>query len=151
FLAMLSHELRNPLAPILTALELMKLRGDDVFVRERAMISRHVQHVVRLVDDLLDVSRIAYGKVGLTKRRCEVASIVNAAVEMVAPLCEERRHRLIVTTPESGLAVLADHGRLEQAIANLLVNAAKYSEPGGEIAIAASAEGSDAVVRVRDA
>jgi signal transduction histidine kinase len=147
---MLSHELRNPLAPILTALELMDLRGETSFARERAMISRHVRHVVRLVDDLLDVSRITRGKVQLERRDCELASIIAGAVEMASPLVTQRAHRLSVSVPERGLQVSADQLRLTQVVANLLTNAAKYTEPGGTVAISAQAEGHDAVIRVRD-
>ena len=94
FLALLSHELRNPLAPILTAAELMRLRGDVATPREREVIIRQGQHLVRLVDDLLDVSRVARGKVTLAKRRIELATVVAKAVESTAPLLEERRHEL---------------------------------------------------------
>ena len=93
FLALLSHELRNPLAPILTAAQLMQLRGDVATPHEREVIIRQAQHLVRLVDDLLDVSRVARGKVTLTKQRIELATVVAKAVEATAPLLEERRHR----------------------------------------------------------
>jgi signal transduction histidine kinase/CheY-like chemotaxis protein len=149
FLAMLSHELRNPLTPIVGALEVMKLRGGDAFSKERTIIARHVQHVVRLVDDLLDVARVTRGKIDLRRERCELSSIVAKAVEMTSTLVQERGQRLTVSTP-SALAVMADPARLAQAISNLLSNAAKYTEPGGEIAVVAVAEGSEAIVRVRD-
>jgi signal transduction histidine kinase/ActR/RegA family two-component response regulator len=150
FLAMLSHELRNPLAPILTALQLMDLGGTTSFARERAIISRHVRHVVKLVEDLLDVSRIMHGKVELERERCELGSIIAGAVEMAKPLIMQRDHRLSVSAPERTLTVNADPAQLTRAIANLLTNAAKYTKPGGAIAISARADGSDAVIRVHD-
>jgi signal transduction histidine kinase/ActR/RegA family two-component response regulator len=150
FLAVLSHELRNPLAPIVTTLQLLDRRGETSLVGERAMISRHVRHLVRLIDDLLDVARTTSGKVQLVKERCELASIVAAAIEMASPLLEQRAHRLMVSSPEHDVQVIADRTRLTQAIANLLNNAAKYTEPGGGITVRASAEGTDAVIRVRD-
>jgi signal transduction histidine kinase len=99
FIAMLGHELRNPLAPILTALQLMTLRGDEGAVKERAVIDRQVRHLVRLVDDLLDVSRIARGKLELRKKPVEVAEVVARAIEMASPLLEERQQNLSVEVP----------------------------------------------------
>jgi signal transduction histidine kinase len=150
FLAMLGHELRNPLAPILAALELMDLRGSDAFARERTTISRQVQHVVRLVDDLLDVSRITSGKVQLFKKRVEVAEVIAEAVAMASPLLEQRFQNLTISAAATGLPVMADRERLAQAIGNLLTNAAKYTEPRGEIDVTAEALGADVLVRVRD-
>ena len=138
FLAMLGHELRNPLAPILTALQLMSLRdGAEVMSKERAVIDRQVRHLMRLVDDLLDVSRIARGKVDLSREDAEIARIVTQAVEMASPLLEERRHNLVVRVPRSGLVVNVDVMRLSQVVQNLLTNAAKYTEPGGWIEVEA--------------
>jgi signal transduction histidine kinase len=150
FLAMLSHELRNPLAPIVTALDIMDHTGSQNFAEERAMIARNVRHLVRLLDDLLDVARVARGKVQLVTQRCELAAIVAAALEISRPLVEERAHRLAVSLPEHGLAVIADHVRLAQAIANLVTNAAKYTAPGGAISVSATADGGGVVIRVRD-
>ena len=150
FLAMLGHELRNPLAPILTALELMRLRGEDKFERERTIIDRQVQHVVRLVDDLLDVSRITRGKIEIRKENVELSVIIGKAVEMASPLLEQRSQNLKVSVPHTGLAVLADQGRLSQAIANVLINAAKFTEPRGHISVDAEAEGTFVVIRIRD-
>jgi signal transduction histidine kinase/CheY-like chemotaxis protein len=150
FLAMLSHELRNPLAPILAALELMELGGEPGHARERALISRHVRHVVRLVDDLLDVSRITRGKIQIERKPCELGGIIAAAVEMASPLIMERGQRLSVIAPERGLPVQADQARLTQAVANLLTNAAKYTGPAGTITVSAQEDGSEAVIRVRD-
>jgi signal transduction histidine kinase/CheY-like chemotaxis protein len=150
FLAMLGHELRNPLAPILTAIELMNLRGGNAFAEERTIICRQVQHVVRLVDDLLDVSRITNGKIQLQKERIEVAEVIVEAVEMASPLLEERFQNLTLSAPARGVPVIADRGRLAQAIANLLTNAAKYTEPRGRISLSAAVEGAEVLVRVRD-
>jgi PAS domain S-box-containing protein len=150
FLAMLSHELRNPLAPIITAVELMQLRGDVATPHERAVIARQAQHLVRLVDDLLDVSRVARGKVTLTKRRIEIAAVVAKAVEATAPLLEERRHHLQVLVPADGLAVDADEVRLTQVVSNLLTNAARYTPPGGRIEVTAGREGGQVALHVID-
>ncbi len=150
FLAMLGHELRNPLAPIVTALQLMRLRGDESLLKERTMIERQVHHLIRLVDDLLDVSRITRGKIELQRERVEIAEIVAKAIEMASPLIEQRQHTLKVDVPRRGLAVEADAVRLSQVVANLLNNAAKYTEPHGLLTIAAEREGEGLVLRVRD-
>jgi PAS domain S-box-containing protein len=150
FLAMLGHELRNPLAPILTALQLMKLRGAGTVERERAIIERQVTHVVSLVDDLLDVSRITRGKVDLRLEQVEMSSIVATAIETASPLLERQRHDLRVDLPRTGLAVRADAGRMAQVVANLLTNAAKYTEPGGVITVSGRQDGESALLSVRD-
>jgi CheY-like chemotaxis protein/two-component sensor histidine kinase len=150
FLAMLSHELRNPLAPILTALQLMALRGDRGAERERAIIERQVKHVVRLVDDLLDVSRIARGKIELHRERLELSTVVARAVEMVSPIFEQKQHQLVMQVPPSGLVVDADPTRLQQVIFNLLYNAAKYTEARGTITVTASRSGETITIRVAD-
>ncbi|HTB76905.1 MAG TPA: ATP-binding protein [Polyangiaceae bacterium] len=150
FLAMLGHELRNPLAPILTAIDLMNLRGGNAFVEERTIITRQVRHVVRLVDDLLDVSRITSGKIELRKEHVEVAEVIVEAVEMASPLLEERFQHLTLSASARGMPVIADRGRLAQAIANLLTNAAKYTEPRGQVSVVAGVEGAEVVVRVQD-
>ena len=150
FLATLSHELRNPLAPIVTALDVMKLRGGDVFANERAVLTRHVGHIVRLVDDLLDIAGLARGKIQLEKEIGEVSPLISKAVEMVRPLVAERTQRLTISAPLQGIAVLGDPARLAQAIANLLSNASKYTAAGGEITVTALAEDSDAIIRVGD-
>jgi signal transduction histidine kinase/DNA-binding response OmpR family regulator len=150
FLAMLGHELRNPLAPILTALQLLKLRGVDAAERERGIIERQVKHLVSLVDDLLDVSRITRGKIELRRSPVELADVVARAIEMSSPLLEQQRHDLRVEVPRTGLTVHADAGRLSQVVANLLTNAAKYTEPGGTIAVRGRAEGEEVVLTVRD-
>ena len=150
FLAMLGHELRNPLAPILTALQLMTLRGDIGAEKERAVIDRQVRHVVRLVDDLLDVSRITRGKVDLRTERVELAQVVARAIEMASPLIEQRQHDLQVQVAQQGLAVNGDPARLQQVVLNLLTNAAKYTEPKGRISLSAKREGDWIVLRVVD-
>jgi signal transduction histidine kinase/ActR/RegA family two-component response regulator len=137
FLSVLGHELRNPLAPIVTALNLMKLRGGSPLAREHQIIERQVDHLSRLVDDLLDISRVARGKVELTKAPVEMSEIVARAVEIASPLLEQRRHYLRIEVPVSGLLVEADATRLAQVAANLLTNAAKYTDPGGNIAVTA--------------
>jgi signal transduction histidine kinase/CheY-like chemotaxis protein len=150
FLAMLGHELRNPLAPITTALQLMKLRGDPTHQREREVIDRQVAHLSQLVNDLLDVSRIAQGKTELQRRTLEIADAVRHAIELASPLLEQRMHRFRAEVPPHGLKVNGDPLRLSQVIANLLTNAAKYTRPRGHIGISAAREGSDVVVRVVD-
>ena len=132
FLAMLGHELRNPLAPIVTALKLMKLRGADT-APEQAVIERQVEHLVRLVDDLLDVSRIASGKVELRKETVQLAEVLNRAIEMASPLLEQRRHRLLVDVPS--VRWHGDPARLAQVVSNLLSNAARYTPTGGHITL----------------
>jgi PAS domain S-box-containing protein len=150
FLALLSHELRNPLAPIMTAVQLMELQGDVATPREREVIKRQGQHLVRLVDDLLDVSRVARGKVTLARRRLELATVVAKALESVAPLLEERRHDLRLSVAPEGLAVDADDVRLTQVVSNLLTNAGRYTPPGGHIEVTGAREDGDVVLRVRD-
>jgi signal transduction histidine kinase len=148
FLAMLGHELRNPLSPILTALQLMNLRG--MRSREQEVIQRQVGHLVRLVDDLLDVARITRGKVELRREPVELASVVVRGIELASPLLEQRHQRLAVNVPPDGLTVLADNDRLAQVVSNLLTNAAKYSEPGSQICIEAGRVGDKARLLVRD-
>jgi len=151
FLAMLGHELRNPLSPIVTALQLMRLRGDTSAPKERAIIERQVKHLVGLVDDLLDVSRITRGKIELRREPVEMAEVIAKAVEMSSPLLEQRAHQLTVDAPRGrGLRVDADAARLSQVFANLLANAAKYTEAGGRIEVSAAREGNIVRVKVSD-
>jgi signal transduction histidine kinase/DNA-binding response OmpR family regulator len=150
FMAMLGHELRNPLSPMLTTLELMRLRAPEVLERERGILERQVQHLARLVDDLLDVSRIARGMVDLKREVVELASVVAAAVEQVSPLLEERGHYLRLSVPRHGLRVVADPARLAQVFFNLLHNAAKYTDPGGHLTVFAHREGPEVSLSVRD-
>jgi PAS domain S-box-containing protein len=149
FLAMLGHELRNPLSPILTALQLMKLRGGGGLEREREVIERQVGHLTRLVEDLLDVSRITRGTVALKEEPVEVADIVARGIEVATPLLDQRTHVLEVDVPRN-LWVSGDAGRLSQVMSNLFTNAAKYTPPGGRITIRATDERGDIVIRVRD-
>lgn len=150
FLALLGHELRNPLMPITTALALMKLRDDDAHARERAIIERQANHLLRLVDDLLDVSRIARGKIELRRRAIELAPIISRAVEIVSPALELGAHRLDIDVPAEGVRVDGDEDRLVQVFSNLLSNAARYTPRGGRISLSAQASGGHVVVRVRD-
>ncbi|MYM24907.1 response regulator [Duganella sp. FT135W] len=150
FLAMLGHELRNPLAPIVTALQLMRLRGSDSALKERAVIERQTKHLVALVDDLLDVSRVAEGKVQLQRKAVEMAEVVTRAIETASPLIAQRRHQLALDVAPSGLTVLADPVRFAQVLSNLLTNAAKYTEPGGQLAVRARRDGGHVVVEVED-
>jgi PAS domain S-box-containing protein len=150
FLALLSHELRNPLTPILTAARLLKLRSDPTTHADLEVITRQAGHLARLVDDLLDVSRVARGKVTLTKQRVELANIVAKAVEATGPLLEKRQHVLEVSVDSEGLAVDADEVRLTQVVSNLLSNAAQFTPPGGTVVVVAERDGGDVVLRVRD-
>ena len=150
FLALLSHELRNPLAPILTAAQLIKLRSDTAPSHELEVILRQGQHLARLVDDLLDVSRVSRGKVRLDRRPIELRSAVAKAVEATGPLFEERGHRLDLSVSPEGLCVEADEVRLTQIINNLLSNAARYTPPGGTVTITGAREDEAVVLRVRD-
>jgi signal transduction histidine kinase/ActR/RegA family two-component response regulator len=150
FLAMLGHELRNPLAPILAALHLMKLRGSNADVAEREIIERQVQHLVRLVDDLLDVARITRGKIELDRAPIEIAEVVAKAVELSRPILEQRQHHMELSVPRRGLRVLGDEHRLAQVVSNLLTNAAKYTPQGGHVSVSAARQGEHIVLRVVD-
>ena len=150
FLAMLGHELRNPLAPISTAIQLMKLRGDDRSLREREVIERQVMHLSRLVDDLLDVSRVARGLLSLSRVHIEVQDVLSKAVEIASPLIEKSEQHLIVSTAQPDLWMNADPLRLAQVVANLLTNAAKYTPPRGHVWLSAALEDGHVVIRVRD-
>lgn len=149
FLAMLGHELRNPLAPILTAIEVMKQRAEQGSLRERDVIERQVKHVVMLVDDLLDVSRIAQGKVELRKRPMALTDVVTKALEACSPILEDRDHHLAIDLAP-GLVVDGDEARLCQVLSNLITNAAKYTPREGRIALVGTREGDEVVIVVRD-
>ena len=144
FLAMLGHELRNPLAPIAAAIELMKGK-DSATAREQATIERQLHHVTRLVDDLLDVSRITRGTIELRRRPLELRAVVAHAIEITRHLVDQRGHTLTVDVRD-GLVVDGDEARLTQVVANLLTNAARYTPPGGEIRVVAGA--GDGAVRL---
>ena len=150
FLAMLGHELRNPLSPILTALELMNVRGAVGFEKERRIIDRQVRHLVRLVDDLLDVSRFTRGKIELHRASVDLADVVADGIETATPLLEQRGHEVKIEVPRDRLFVHGDRARLAQVVANLVTNAAKYTDPNGRIDIAGTDDGCDVVLRVHD-
>jgi signal transduction histidine kinase len=152
FLAMLAHELRNPLAPIRNALQIMRLAdGDAAEVGQaRDLMERQVHNLVRLIDDLMDVSRITRGKIVLRPERLNLATVVQSALEISRPLIEAAGHELTVELPPQPVYVQADAARLAQVLANLLNNATKYTEPGGHILLTAEQNGAQVVVRVRD-
>jgi PAS domain S-box-containing protein len=153
FLAMLAHELRNPLAPIRSALHVVQMRGPE---RRQAVrqawdvMERQVENLVRLVDDLLDISRISQGKIKLERRPVDVATIVSRAVESSRPLIDARKHELAVTLPEQPLRVEADVTRMAQVILNLLNNAAKYTPEGGRIHVTVVKGREEVAIRVKD-
>ena len=149
FLAMLAHELRNPLAPIVTALELARMRGDAPS-GEQAVIERQVGHLVRLVEDLLDMARFTQGKIDLKTERLEMADVIARAIEIARPIIDERKHHIEVDIQSDGLPVDGDPVRLAQVASNLIANAAKYTEPGGQILVRANREQNQIVLRVRD-
>jgi len=152
FLAMLAHELRNPMAPIVNAVEILRMPGPPEAVRTRALdaLARQSRHMVRLLDDLLDLSRITSGKIELRREPVTLASIVAHAVQTSAPLFEQRGHRFASTIPDEDITLVADGTRLGQVVANLLDNAAKYSPPGTEIELVVELEANEVVIRVRD-
>ena len=152
FLATLAHELRNPLAPIRNALQILKMpRVDGATIQQtRDMMERQVHHLVRLVDDLLDVSRVMRGKIELRKEPVELATVVARAVETAQPLIEVQGHRLDLSLPSESLLLDADPVRLAQVIGNLVTNSAKYTEANGRIWLTAQRDGDQAVLRVRD-
>src|SRR4029077_14554931 len=133
--AMLGHELRNPLAAIRNAILLLQVQAKegDQLRQAQSIIEREVGQLVRLVDDLLDVSRITQGKIRLHMEAVDLTEIVNEAVELSGPLIKARRHRLHLSVPEAAVRVMGDAARLAQVLANLLHNAAKYTDEGGEI------------------
>jgi PAS domain S-box-containing protein len=152
FLAMLSHELRNPLAPIRNALAVMRLCGvsEPSLDWARTVVERQVSHLTRLVDDLLDVSRIAIGKITLQRKPLEIAQVVAGAVEASRPLIDSRAHTLTVLVPPEPLPIEGDLTRLSQVLMNLLNNAAQYTPPGGEIRLSVEREGEAVAIRIRD-
>jgi signal transduction histidine kinase len=152
FLAMLAHELRNPLAPIRNAVQILRMCGSDQPDLSWALevMERQMQQLVRMVDDLLDVSRITRGKINLQKELTDVASLVHSAVESSRPLLDERKHELTVSLPAQPVFVEADPARLAQVLANLLNNAAKYTEEGGQVWLTVEQDEGEVVFRVRD-
>jgi PAS domain S-box-containing protein len=152
FLATLAHELRNPLAPVRNGLQILRLAADKPEMMEstRQMMDRQLGHMVRLIDDLLDVSRITRGKIELRKERVELSAVVQSALEASRSALEAAGHELTVTPPRRAVYLDADATRLAQVIGNLLNNAARYTPPGGHIWLNAEREDGEAVVRVRD-
>ena len=152
FLAMLSHELRNPLSPILNAVHLLRMDGNTNLIQRdaRSVIERQVGQLTRLIDDLMEVSRITTGRVRLDQGRLDVRSVVERAVESSRPLIDRRRHELSVSLPSQPIWLHADSTRLEQVVVNLLNNAAKYTDEGGRITLTVRQEGDEMVLRVRD-
>jgi PAS domain S-box-containing protein len=151
FLAVLAHELRNPLSPLVTGVQLLRKQGDDAEARERSlgMMDRQLGHMVRMVNDLLDISRITQGRMTLTRTPVALQSVIDDALEASRALLQAQEHRLLVKV-EDGMVVNADPTRLAQVLANLLNNAAKYTPPGGDIELRASRHGDSAVVCVAD-
>jgi PAS domain S-box-containing protein len=152
FLAMLAHELRNPLAPIRNALHILKMPGanSEAARKARDMMDRQIQQLVRLVDDLLDVSRIVRNRIELRKETVDLATVFARAVETAQPLIEAQRHQLGVSLPPEPVRLEADPVRLAQVISNLLLNAAKYTDPAGRIWLSGERQGGEAILRVRD-
>jgi PAS domain S-box-containing protein len=152
FLAMLAHELRNPLAPLRNALHVMKMPSVDAptVLRAREMMERQVSHLVRLVDDLLDISRIIRGKVDMHREMVDMTTVVRRAIETAQPIIDAHGHELVVSLPSEVVTLHADVIRLAQVISNLLVNAAKYTEQSGRIRLSGECQAGQAIIRVRD-
>jgi signal transduction histidine kinase len=152
FLATLAHELRNPLSAMRNGLQLLRLAGDDpaMLLHARSILNRQVEQMVRLVDDLLDASRINSNRVELRTEWVELATVIKNAVETIRPSIEAARHDLTVTLPAQPVLLDADPLRLAQALTNLLSNAAKYTEAGGQISLSAEQEGEQVTIRVCD-
>jgi len=152
FLATLAHELRNPLAPMRTALEIMRLAPHNESAREQAqqVLDRQLKQMGRLIDDLLDLSRISHGKLDLRRETVTLRAVLESAVEITRPTIEAQRHTLEIELPPDPVYLHADPTRLLQVFSNLLNNAAKYTEHGGRIALIAKREGDNVIVRVKD-
>lgn len=152
FLATLAHELRNPLAPIRNSLHILRLMNGDASTSERVqeMLERQVNHMVRLVDDLLEISRVTMGKIDLRMDAVDVKAVVESAIETSRPLIDAGRHHLDVDLPATPLTIDGDAVRLAQVVSNLLNNAAKYTHPGGRILVRAQRKGDFVEILVRD-
>jgi PAS domain S-box-containing protein len=151
FLATLAHELRNPLAPLRNGLSILRMGSlSDQTAELVGMMDRQLGHLVNLVDDLLDVSRVRSGKISLRTERLTIRELVEAAVEACRPTIDDQGHALAVDLPADGLVIIGDKTRLVQVFANLLTNAAKYSEPGGRIRVSATQDAGKAVIAVSD-
>ena len=152
FLATLAHELRNPLAPIRNGLEVLRLTGSNsqTVIDARSMMERQLSQLVRLVDDLLDVSRITRNKLELRKERVDLATIIHSAIETSRPLIEQAGHTFSLTLPPAPILIDADSVRLAQVFSNLLNNSAKYTNPGGRIELSSELHGDNVTIRVKD-
>ena len=152
FMAMLGHELRNPLAPIANAVQLLRLEKDPGPIQEqaRSIIERQVGQLTRLIEDLMEVSRMSTGRIHLNEERLDLRGVVARAVDTVRPLIAQRRHAISVSSAEAPIWVVGDAGRLEQVVVNLLNNAAKYTDEAGHIWLGLEQAGDEAVLRVRD-
>lgn len=152
FIAVLAHELRNPLAPLINAVQLLRRAPNDVVAQDQALaiLERQTMSIARLVDDLMEMARITSGRLQLQLERVSFADVVERAVEIVSPLIDQRRHRLSVTLPLQPIHVYVDAARLQQILVNLLNNAAKYTDEGGRIDLIVTAQDELAVLRVRD-
>ena len=152
FLAVLAHELRNPLAPLKNSLEILKRAQPHVLVGAEAIetMERQLSHMVRLIDDLLDVSRITHNRLELRRTICDLRSIVEQALQTVQPLAEAKGHQLDVTLPDEPVYLDADPVRLTQVLINLLDNACKYTDPGGQVILVARRQGEEVVIRIED-
>jgi signal transduction histidine kinase/ActR/RegA family two-component response regulator len=150
FLATLAHELRNPLAPIRNGLAVLKIGKPEQAQRVLPMMERQLHHMVHLIDDLLDVSRISRGMVNLKRARVQLSAVIDSAVETSRPLISAANHRFTITLPGTAVWLNADMTRVAQIISNLLNNAAKYTPPGGDIELVAEVIGDEVVVRVID-
>ena len=152
FLAMLAHELRNPLAPVSAAADLLRLTHmDEHHVKQTSeIIARQVKHMTGLIDDLMDVSRVTRGLIALEHETLDVATIINSAIEQVRPLIEARAHRLSVNLPSVSAGVKGDHKRLVQVITNILTNATKYTSEGGDIVLSMDLQDEHVVLSVKD-
>ncbi len=152
FIAMLAHELRNPLAPIRTAVHLMRVKElpEPQRVRARDVIERQVDHLVRLIDDLLDVSRITRGVISLQRAVVDVRGVIARAIEISRPLVDERGHELVVDMPDVPAFIEGDETRLAQVVGNILHNAAKFTDPGGRIDVRMRRDGQEVVIDIAD-
>jgi signal transduction histidine kinase len=152
FLAILAHELRNPLAPIRNSLQILRMTASSDPTSERVceMMERQVNHMVRLVDDLMEASRITRGLIDLRREETDLATVIRTAIDTSKPLIEEKQHQLAISLPSEPVPLYGDEVRLGQVFSNLLNNAAKYTEPGGQIWVAAKQESDQIIVSVRD-
>jgi signal transduction histidine kinase len=152
FIATLAHELRNPLAPIRTGLEILKRTGElpPVAARTRDVMERQLRHLVRLVDDLLDVSRISRGRLELRLEPLLLSQVVDSALEACQPGIDAAAHTLVLDLPATGLRVLGDHTRLAQVLTNLIGNAVRYTPAGGRIELSVRSDAGQAVIAVAD-